>query len=195
MKYYDNMDEKQLLKIIEGAYRQGLRSAHNIYESFQAKINTMSKEGRIGRGQHMSIAKAALKYYFEETEQTYLTYDELEAVHRIVDIAGCNHCGPATSAQVMSCIASSPYWIGEFIPSFYPGIPGHGGATIYQPTTAGIDYYYQTWGAAFPLNETVLSRFEELYKDFPFQADPTKIDPYKILAELENHQDKKPLNN
>lgn len=107
----------------------------------------MRKIPRIGRGSKMSIAKAALIYYYRELPENssgmidFLDYGDLEAMHRIVDIAGCKHCSMLTAAQVSSCLASSPYWDKRFLPRFYKGMPGHGGANIYTPSEKGSKYY------------------------------------------------------
>lgn len=59
----------------------------------------MRKRPTLGRGKNMSIPKAALKFFFEEAitdrfrgENTFLDYGDLDDMHRIVDIAGANHC-------------------------------------------------------------------------------------------------------
>lgn len=96
----------------------------------------------------MSIAKAALKYYYEEShfyethgEKAFIDYGDLDSIHRIVDIAGANHCSFFTAAQVTSCLANSPYWHKRFCPGFYRGMRGHGGANIFTPSDKGKEYY------------------------------------------------------
>lgn len=103
---------------------------------------------RIGRGKNMSIAKAALKFYFEEydfyeshKEEAFLDYGNINDMHRIVDIAGAEHCSFLTSAQVTSCLANSPYWEKTFVHGFYSGMRGHGGANCFYPSEKGKEYY------------------------------------------------------
>lgn len=108
----------------------------------------MRKIPKLGRGKNISIAKAALIFYFEECnffkshgEKAFLNYGDLDSMHRIVDIAGANHCSFFTATQVSSCLANSPYWDKEFIPGFYFGFKGHGGANIFTPSEKGKEYY------------------------------------------------------
>jgi len=102
---------------------------------------------KIGRGSKMSIAKAALIYYYGEFAiETggvgyFLTYGDLEAMHKIIDIAGAKHCSFFTAAQVSSCLGNSPYWNKELISGFYSGMRGHGGANCYKPSEKGEKYY------------------------------------------------------
>lgn len=108
------------------------------------------KSPKLGRGKNMSIAKAALKFYYEELlsesyhdENSFLDYGDLDNMHRIVDIAGCNHCSFFTATQVSSCLSNSPYWDKKFIPGFYSGFKGHGGANIYRPSEKGKKFYLE----------------------------------------------------
>lgn len=103
---------------------------------------------KIGRGKNMSVAKAALKFYFEEAipqrgEDVFLDYGDLDDMHRIIDIAGANHCSMFTATQVTSCLANSPYWDKEYISGVYSGMRGHGGANIFTPSEKGKQYYKQ----------------------------------------------------
>lgn len=100
----------------------------------------------LGKGKNMSIAKAALKFYYEEAvpergTDTFLDYGDLEDMHRIVTIAGAKHCSFFTAAQVSGRLAKSPYWNKKFIPGFYSGMRGHGGANIFTPSEKGKTYY------------------------------------------------------
>ncbi|MFW6311362.1 MAG: hypothetical protein ACOC1K_03915 [Nanoarchaeota archaeon] len=94
----------------------------------------------------MSIAKAALKFFYEEAiplrgSDTFLDYGDLEDMHRIVTIAGAKHCSFFTATQVTSRLANSSYWNKTFIPGFYSGMRGHGGANIFTPSEKGKEYY------------------------------------------------------
>lgn len=98
---------------------------------------------RIGRGTKMSIAKAALVFFYSDHDipTSSLNYGNLNDMHDIVDIAGAQHQSALTPAQVMSCLRTSPYWKCEFCPGYYSGFRGHGGASIAVPTEKGRKYY------------------------------------------------------
>lgn len=97
----------------------------------------------IGRGKNMSIAKAALKYYFEDFKEEcdgvawFLYSGDTNSMHKIIEIAGAEHCSFLTTHQVLSCIRSSPYWIASGV------IPGwrNRRANVYTPSEKGIKYY------------------------------------------------------
>ena len=74
-------------------------------------------------------------------ENEFLDHGEVDDMHRIVTIAGAKHCSFFTPAQVTSCLAKSPYWNKRFIPGFYSGMRGHGGANIFTPSEKGKCYY------------------------------------------------------
>ena len=97
---------------------------------------------KIGRGTKFSIAKAALIFYFEDEEYTLhdLDWGELDAMHKIIDIAGAQHCSFLTSVQVISCLRNSPYWDCQCIYGFYNGI-GNGKASLCRASQKGIEYY------------------------------------------------------
>lgn len=95
----------------------------------------------IGRGSKMSIAKAALIYFYGDIGITFLHYGDLDAMHKIVDIAGAKHASFFTPVQVSSCLANSPYWEKTFICGFFKGFRGHGGANAYKPSEKGKEYY------------------------------------------------------
>lgn len=106
----------------------------------------------IGKGKKMSIAKAALIYYYEtflpyipsidpENNTPTLNYGHLDGLHDIVDIAGAKNMSYLTHKQVSKRLANSPYWDKEFIPGFYSGLRGHGGANVYRPSDKGKKYY------------------------------------------------------
>jgi hypothetical protein len=106
------------------------------------------KKPRLGHGKNMSIAKAALKYYYEELDfrkthgdNAFLDYGDIDGMHRIVTIAGANHCSFFTAAEVTACLANSPYWDKKFVRGFYSGMRGHGGANIFTPSKIGKHYY------------------------------------------------------
>lgn len=98
----------------------------------------------IGKGNKYSIPKAALIFYYEESglkcEETF-DYGCLLWIHRIVDIAECNHCGPDTPRQVTARLMGSPFWESEFVRGFYRGMKGHGGASQLKPSERGKKYY------------------------------------------------------
>ena len=102
-------------------------------------------KGNIGRGKNMSLAKAALKYYYEvlllEWGFESLDYGLLSVMHDIIDIAGAKQTSLFAPSQVTNCLAKSPYWKKSFIPRFYNGMRGHGGANIFTPSEKGKEYY------------------------------------------------------
>ena len=102
---------------------------------------------KIGHGKNMSIAKAGLKVFFEEKEKLYLTnfitYDDLEFIHRVIDVAGASHCSFLTSYQVINCLRHSSYWDKELILGFFKGMRGHGNANCFSPSEKGIKYYIE----------------------------------------------------
>lgn len=97
------------------------------------------KKKTLGRGKNMSIAKAALIYFYEESDVigSFIYTGDIEVLHRIVDIAGAEHCGPNTKDLVISCLRSSPYWVSDGV------IPGWGNriANAYVPSKKGVTYY------------------------------------------------------
>lgn len=103
------------------------------------------KRPTLGRGKHMSIPKAALKYYFEELvpeqgNEAFIDHGMRHAIHRIVDIAGARHCSFLTAPQVTARLAKSNLWEKTFHPTFYRGI-GNGGANLFTPSEKGRKYY------------------------------------------------------
>ena len=105
------------------------------------------KKPKLGKGKNMSIAKAALIFFFEDKDIlkygcSFLTWGDLNAMHAIVDIAGANHCSFFTAVQVIACLRNSPYWKCEFVPGMYSGFQrGHGGASCCSPSEKGRLYY------------------------------------------------------
>lgn len=95
----------------------------------------------LGRGKNMSIAKAALKFYYEELAGDFLVYGNVEDMHRIVDIAGAKHISFFTPTAVTKRLAQSPYWDKHFCRGFYAGFRGHGGANIFAPSEKGKAFY------------------------------------------------------
>ncbi len=97
---------------------------------------------RIGRGKNMSIAKAALVWFYNNMNKHagFVDWGDLDFIHGVVDIAGANHCSFLTAGQVCTCINNSPYWTGEMVYGFYNGI-GNNHAKLYQPTEKGKEYY------------------------------------------------------
>jgi hypothetical protein len=67
----------------------------------------------IGKGTNMSIAKAALKVFFEELIPDWpnaaINSGDLDAIHRIVNVAGAKQASVFTHHQVLSCLRSSPF--------------------------------------------------------------------------------------
>ena len=100
--------------------------------------------GKIGRGKNISIAKAALIYFYEDMDTSwegrFLDYGDLKMAHTIIDIAGAQHAGPATSVQVTACLSSSNLWDKEMMYGFYKGI-GNGNCNAYIPSEKGKKYY------------------------------------------------------
>ena len=98
---------------------------------------------KIGRGKNMSIAKAALKVYYEWFKDEcngvawFIYSGDTNLLHKIVDEAGAKHCSLFTGHQVLSCLRSSPFW------EVSGTIPGWGNrmANVYVPSEKGISYY------------------------------------------------------
>lgn len=112
----------------------------------QPKDNGMQDIPKLGRGKFCSVAKAALKYFYEEYlpekgEDSFLDYGCLDSMHRIVDIAGAKHCSASTSYQVSKRLSKSPLWDKKYCPGFYKGFRGNGGANLYRPSKKGKEYY------------------------------------------------------
>lgn len=102
-------------------------------------MRTMPK---IGKGKNMSVAKAALVFFYEDEEfnefgASFIYSGDLGPIHRIVDIAGAKHCSLFTHHQILSCLRSSPYWQVDGT------ITGWGGraANCYVPSKKGEEYY------------------------------------------------------
>ena len=70
---------------------------------------------RLGQGKNMSISQAGLIYYYkvflpESFGVDFIYSGDLDAFHKIVDIAGAKQCSWFTHHQVLNCLRSSPYW-------------------------------------------------------------------------------------
>jgi len=95
----------------------------------------------------MSIAQAALKFYYEELkpleggDQPFLDYGQTENIDRIVAIAGTNHCGEFTAMLVTTRLGMSPYWDSVLVPRYYKDVQGHGAASFFYPSEKGEKYY------------------------------------------------------
>jgi hypothetical protein len=88
---------------------------------------------KIGKGNNMSIAKAAL-LVFRDSKMNFVYSGDLNFFHDVIDIAGANHCGPATHRQVLACIRNSPFWeVSGTIPGW-----GNSRANTYKPSAYGI---------------------------------------------------------
>ena len=99
------------------------------------------KQPTLGKGKNMSIAKAALVWWFsQEDSPIFLDYGMPSQLHEIVDIAGAEHRSFFTPFLVSRALANSPYWKKEMHPHLYPGI-GNGRGNMYTPSEAGIAYY------------------------------------------------------
>ena len=96
---------------------------------------------KIGRGKRMSIAKAALLVHFHgkltyPDFSNYVYTGDLDNIHWIVEIAGANHCGPATAHQVVGCLGNSPYWkVDGYVRGW-----SESRAACYMPTAQGLDW-------------------------------------------------------
>jgi len=101
---------------------------------------------RTGRGKKMSIAKAALVWFYEgwkngethDSQPIQWDWGEYGASHEIIDIAGAENVGPNTTHCVSQALAKSPFWNKRFIRNFYSGI---GSANIYTPSEKGKEWF------------------------------------------------------
>ena len=89
----------------------------------------------------MSVAKAALVVFFEPEEPkyapSYFYSGDLDTLHRIVDVAGAEHCSFFTSHQVLSRLHGSPYWkIDGYVRGW-----GERRAAVYRPSEKGKGWY------------------------------------------------------
>ena len=97
----------------------------------------------IGRGKNMSIAKAALKYYYENLKDEcngigwFIYSGDLNGFHTIIDIAGAKHASFFTHHQVLNCIRNSPYWEVSGTTKGW----NNKYANIYTPNKKGLEYY------------------------------------------------------
>ena len=95
----------------------------------------------------MSIPKAGLVLYFEYYDYfpdhkgidhpDFFYTGDLDIMHKIVDIAGANHCSMFTAQQVVGCLNSSPYWGTDGQTTSW----GERMANCYVPSEKGIKYY------------------------------------------------------
>jgi len=100
------------------------------------------KDISIGRGEKMSVAKAALIFYFEEFDGSLLTYGHLDEMGRIVAIAGAKQKSFFTPAQVTARLRASAFWDKKISIGHYRGTRrGRGDALIFQPSEKGRIYY------------------------------------------------------
>ncbi len=108
---------------------------------------SIASNHKIGHGKNMSIAKAGLKVFFEEKEKLFLgnfiNYDDLEFIHRVIDVAGASHCSFLTSPQVINCLYHSSYWDKTLAIGFFKGMRGHGNANSFSPSEKGKKYYLE----------------------------------------------------
>ena len=100
----------------------------------------------LGKGSNMSIPTAALKLFYEpelldeynaKYPPEFFYTGDLDLLHKVVDIAGANHCSLYTAQQVCSRLNGSPYW------EVSGKIPGWGNkkANTYKPSEKGKSYY------------------------------------------------------
>lgn len=105
------------------------------------------KKPKLGKGANMSIAKAALKFYYEELEviagddTPFLDYGQTENMNRIVAIAGAKHCDGFTPSLVTTRLAMSPYWESVLVSECYKDVRGHRRALFFYPSESGEKYY------------------------------------------------------
>lgn len=100
-----------------------------------------------GRGKNMSIAKAAIVWFFEGWKKgdamqqpTRWDWGDFGFSHEIIDIAGAKQCGPNTTHCVSAILAKSDLWNKRFYQHLYPGF-GTGAANVYTPSEAGKEWF------------------------------------------------------
>jgi hypothetical protein len=100
----------------------------------------------IGRGKVMSIPKAAVIEFYENhvKEKDFIYYGDLDFMHDVIHRAGAKHVGPMTTFRVCDCLRQSDLWESKFMPGFLSGFRGHGGATSFEPSEKGKQFY-QDW--------------------------------------------------
>lgn len=89
----------------------------------------------------MSIAKAALKVFFEELIPDWpsaaINSGDLDTIHRIVNVAGAKQASVFTHHQVLSCLRSSPFWEAKTYSSGWL----ERRCNNYTPTDKGREFY------------------------------------------------------
>lgn len=104
----------------------------------------------LGRGEKMSIPKAALVWFFEgymKEDHSALPPRNWDignygAAHVIVEIAGAMQMGPRTNRLVSDSLGRSPFWEKRRAWGMYSGFRGNtANPNIYTPSTSGIEWY------------------------------------------------------
>jgi len=99
------------------------------------------KKSKIGKCKYYPIPKAGLIFFYEYRDCLgSIDWGDLNAIHKIVDIAGGEHCSVDTGRQVLSRLRSSPFWESKKVRGMYSGI-GNGTASLFEPSDEGRRYY------------------------------------------------------
>jgi len=95
----------------------------------------------IGKCKNMSIPKAALIVFFKRKCKD-IDCGQGSLMHDIVDVAGGNHIGMFTPAEVTNRLRNSPYWESKIASGFYKGFRGNAASpALFKPTKKGIEFY------------------------------------------------------
>jgi len=113
---------------------------------------------KLGLGKYMSIPKAGLIVFFRpdifvdkfyKNLLSFIYTGDLDIIHKIVDVAGANHCSMFTAQQVTSCLNNSPYWTVDGKISSWLGRL----ANCYKPSEKGIEYYKKNLKKLKPIHK------------------------------------------
>ena len=93
----------------------------------------------------MPITHAALIFYYEHPEAgKYWDWGDFGHSHDIVETAGGDQIGPATTLSVSKLLAKSPLWNKYLHTTLYSGI-GNARANMYSPSEKGKKLYEEKY--------------------------------------------------
>lgn len=118
---------------------------------FHKKTEAMSYPKKIGKGKRISVAKAALVFWYEvllpwnkstNVSEPVLYWGDFYHMEAISNIADTDSASYFLPAQISSRLATSPYWDKIFVEGVHKGFRGGArNANYYTPSEKGRLYY------------------------------------------------------
>jgi len=79
--------------------------------------------------------------FVEQDKLIDISRDCLDFIHKVIDVAGANHCSFLTSPQVINCLNKSSYWDKKLVYGYKRGCVGNNNVNYYTPSEKGKLYY------------------------------------------------------